>query len=214
MKIARLKIVLPVALLALAIPATGYADHDEVEPTPRVPGVHSKIEFCNYCHGAQGQGYRAYFTMPRLAGQQPEYMVNQLRAYAEGHRKARFMNKVAASLGPSMRASLARQYAALSPPPLGRDGGGERTAEGRRIFLDGLPNENVPACAACHGTEGQGYGPIPRLAGQLSSYTQKQLANWTADRGSDESAGVMAPVARHMTKSQMAAVAAYLSALK
>jgi cytochrome c553 len=214
MKVASLRAMVPIALLVLALPGASRADHDDVGPTPRVPGVRSKIEFCNYCHGAQGQGYRAYFTMPRLAGQQPEYMVNQLRAFAEGHRKNRFMSKVSASLSPSMRESLAHQYAAMSPKPLGHDGSGERTAEGRRIFLDGLPNENIPACAACHGLEGQGYGPIPRLAGQLSPYTQKQLANWASDRGSDETAGVMAAVARHMSKSQIAAVAAYLGALK
>src|SRR5262244_2384136 len=44
-------------------------------------GVAAKIEYCKDCHGLSGQGYHGYLVMPRLAGQNPEYIENQLRAF-------------------------------------------------------------------------------------------------------------------------------------
>jgi cytochrome c553 len=92
-------------------------------------------------------------------------------------------------------------------------------AKGKKIFEEGLPDQNVPACAACHGLDAHGYEANPRLAGQLASYIQTVLATWDKQRGHDldqESypSSVMAPVARSLTKPQAAAVAAYLSSLK
>ena len=97
--------------------------------------------------------------------------------------------------------------------PEGREAG-RHNAAGRTIFQEGLPNENIPACAACHGLDGQGYHEIPRLAGQLASYTQKTLVNWSSERGHEDGAGIMAPVARRLSNAQAAAVAAYLSGLR
>ena len=39
-----------------------------------------KLGYCMDCHGMSGQGYHGYLVMPRLAGQTPEYLENQLRA--------------------------------------------------------------------------------------------------------------------------------------
>jgi cytochrome c553 len=76
----------------------------------------------------------------------------------------------------------------------------------------------VPACVTCHGPEAQGAGPIARLAGQLHSYTRKQLLNWSKDRVPDpalvEKLGVMRPVAQSLSKSQIDALASYLNSLK
>jgi len=204
------------AILAIASSGPGHAG-DTAESNPSRATLQSKIEYCTYCHGASGQGYRAFYSMPRLAGQTPEYFENQLRAYAERRRKNAIMYSVAHALRPGMRAALARHFANLKPAPLGH-GPSELVAAGRRIFQEGLPDDNVPACAACHGLDAKGFGQNPRLAGQLNSYTQKALMNWSKERGHDaaapDPAAIMQPVARSLNTSQTAAVAAYLSSLK
>src|ERR1700730_13170321 len=46
-----------------------------------------RSSYCKTCHGLSGQGYHGYYAMPRLAGQQPKYIENQLRAFIEHRRK-------------------------------------------------------------------------------------------------------------------------------
>jgi cytochrome c553 len=58
-------------------------------------GVAGKVAYCLDCHGASGQGYRGYYPMPRLAGQQPEYLKNQLQAFVEHRRTNNIMFNVA-----------------------------------------------------------------------------------------------------------------------
>ena len=45
-----------------------------------------RVSACTACHAPDGSG-NALAGFPRLAGQQPEYMVEQLKAYREGMRK-------------------------------------------------------------------------------------------------------------------------------
>ena len=87
-----------------------------------------------------------------------------------------------------------------------------------KIFEEGIPEANVPACSACHGPDAKGQNAIPRLAGQLYPYTVKQLAGWTKDRGQasakDDTTAVMVPISHNLTPPQIDAIAAYLSYLK
>jgi cytochrome c553 len=211
------QLVIPTAILALACAGSGHADGASRRGYAR-HGIEGKVAYCTDCHGPAGQGYRSFYVMPRLAGQTPEYFENQLRAFIEGRRErhsAMPMSKVH-GLGPAMRSELAEHFASLDPRPFGR-APQELAARGRQIFEAGLPESNVPACSVCHGPDAKGHGPIPRLAGQLYSYTVKELENWDTERGQSAAAAdtshVMRPVAHSLSKSQIAAVAAYLSNL-
>ena len=77
--------------------------------------IQAKIEYCKTCHGLSGQGYRGSNPMPRLAGQQSEYLEEQLRAFIEGKRTSPFMPKVAAVLSPPMQKALASHFKELNP---------------------------------------------------------------------------------------------------
>ena len=207
---------LPAACAVIVFAASTRA-HDGGRATFPRHGLQAKLEYCKTCHGLQGQGYRGYFSMPRLAGQQPQYLENQLRAFIERRRTNPVMFNVAHALSPSMLTGLAAHFRDLNPRPLG---GASRqlAAEGRRIYEEGLPEANVAACSACHGPDAKGQGEIPRLAGQLHEYTVNKLVNWSRERGqgpatSDISA-IMTPTAHNLTRSQIAAVAAYVSYLK
>lgn len=202
---------LAVALSMTMFTASGRAQ----ERAAAGGGIEAKLEYCKTCHGLSGQGYLGYFPMPRLAGQQPEYIEAQLRAFTERRRTNPIMFNVAHVLSPSMIASLANHFHHLNPPPFG---GAPRAAaaSGKRIYDDGLPESNVPACSACHGADGHGQNEIPRLAGQLYPYMVGQLTGWAKQRGQGttvDTSAIMAPTAHNLTRSQIEAVAAYVSNL-
>ena len=48
----------------------------------RKASLKAKIQYCGECHGWSGQGYRGYYPIPRLAGQQAQYLENQFKALA------------------------------------------------------------------------------------------------------------------------------------
>lgn len=56
----------------------------------------AKVPACAGCHGATGAGIPAIY--PRLAGQWPEYTLEELQAYASGARKHPMMNTISARL--------------------------------------------------------------------------------------------------------------------
>jgi cytochrome c553 len=203
------------ALLAIAL---SVPDARGAERSSKGHGdVQAKLAYCEDCHGPSGQGFHGYFPIPRLAGQQTEYLKNQLEAFVEHRRTNNIMFNVAHSLNPAMISALAADFRTLNPPPLG---GGARplVATGEKIFQNGVPEANVAACAACHGPRAQGSGEIPRLAGQLPDYVFNKLINWSKERGQIPStpdiSAVMSPVAHSLTRPQVEAVAAYLSHLK
>ena len=69
MKSGGLRVAVQAAVLAIFMPAAGYAGE-----------LRDKMEYCTNCHGDHCQGFSAYFTAPRLAGQQVEYLENQFKA--------------------------------------------------------------------------------------------------------------------------------------
>jgi cytochrome c553 len=202
-------------LLAIVL---SVPDARGAERSSRAAGdLQAKLAYCEDCHGRAAQGFHGYFPIPRLAGQQPEYLKNQLQAFIERRRTNNIMFNVAHSLNPAMIDALASDFRALDPPPLG--GGARRLVPtGEKIFQNGAPEANVAACAACHGPEGQGSGQIPRLAGQLPDYVYNKLINWSKERGQNPTepdiSAVMSPVAHSLTRPQVEAIAAYLSYLK
>ena len=98
----------------------------------------AKIDYCKTCHGVSGQGFRGAFPMPRLAGQQPEYLENQLQAFIERRRTNPVMFNVAHVLSPSMLTALATHFKDLNPKPLG-GAPKELVAEGKKIYEEGVP---------------------------------------------------------------------------
>jgi cytochrome c553 len=204
---------LPAILLVIGFSEGGRAA-DMGAPAFYGRRVEGKIGYCTDCHGPSGQGYRGFFVMPRLAGQTPEYLENQLRAFVEGTRQSHngmIMSRVH-GISPSMRSALAEEFADLHPRSYGRAPGG-LAERGKQIYEEGIPDSNVPACSVCHGPEAKGKGPIPRLAGQLYPYTIKALTNWGRERSEAANSRVMQPIAHSLTHSEMEAVAAYFSSL-
>jgi len=165
---------------------------------------------CSSCHGPAGKSINP--TFPDLAGQQKDYISAQLTAFRD-HTRAdphahTYMWGMAAHLSDATISGLAAFYAA-QPPAAGSAADTEDAAGGRAIFQAGVPAQNVPACMTCHGDKAQGVGPIPRLAGQHSSYLEGQLEAFASNARANE---VMHVTSKNLTPQQIKQVAAYLAA--
>jgi cytochrome c553 len=174
------------------------------------PAVSEIIHVCSSCHGLRGHSTSSLF--PRLAGQQRDYIVMQLKAFrdrsrADLHAKA-YMWGMSARLTDAQIASIADYYAA--EPPFDGDDDPDpspQAAAGAEIYRKGIASEKVPACIRCHGKKGEGDGTTPRLAGQHADYLARQL-EWFASR--ERANQVMYESSKNLTPDQIAAVSAYL----
>src|SRR5580692_11432697 len=208
------------ALLAAAFAVTASATaqaQDKGNADVSQAELKAKTDYCKTCHGLSGQGFRRSFPMPRLAGQQPEYLENQLQAFIDRRRTNPVMFNVAHVLSPSMLTALGEHFRDLNPKPLG-GAPKDIVAEGKKIYEEGIPKAEVPPCASCHGAEAKGADAFPRLAGQLHDYMFRKLTHWDKERGQDkdkpDNSAIMGPIAHNLTEAQVKAVAAYLSYLE
>jgi cytochrome c553 len=181
------------------------------------------ITVCAACHGITGNSAAAEY--PNLAAQRYNYLLKQLEDFRDGARKSTIMSGMAMTIPPSTDNQNLKEIASyFSRQPLlpaqEAAGPGVRTdttqlEEGQKIYTQGLVNDNIPACAACHGLGADGNGPmaVPALALQHEVYVLTQLDQFASGARSNSPGQVMTSIARAMTKPQMQAVAAYLQQL-
>jgi cytochrome c553 len=171
------------------------------------------IRNCTWCHGGSAQGYT---PAPRLAGQRPRYLEQQLISFADRWRDAPFSKQymwgAAANLGPQTAHDLAVYFSRL-PPRAANDGDRELAARGEAIYQRGMPEANIAACVACHGPNGEGIGEIPRLGGLAYTYLKRRLEQW----GEGYHGALKLPmphIASQLSQSQIEELASYLSFVK
>jgi cytochrome c553 len=210
-------VVLHSVTFAFVLAGTASAEPaDKAAVSPRE--LQGKIAYCENCHGVSGRGFHGYYPIPRLAGQQPDYVKNQLQAFIERRRTNNIMFNVAHVLSPAMLDALTTSFHDLDPKPLLGPTPKDLVASGKKIYEEGLPNSDIPPCASCHGPEAKGDGQFPRLAGQLSDYVFNKLTNWTKERGQKpaqpDASAIMQPIAHSLNEQQVKAVAAYVNNLE
>ena len=171
------------------------------------------VRNCTWCHGTSAQGY---LPAPRLAGQQSQYIENQLVGFRRHTRDNPFSKQymwfAAANLDPETARDLAIYFSKLSRKPAA-DGDQQLVAIGRKIYQDGIPDSNIVACIACHGPHAEGIKEIPRLGGLSFTYLQRRLEQW--GEGYNKTARLPMPhVASQLSPQQIAALASYLSFIK
>ena len=168
------------------------------------------VRNCTWCHGTSAQGYT---PAPRLAGQRAAYLRAQLARFRAHDRNAplakQYMWAAAQNLGDERMRALADYFAKLAPRAAA-DGDDALVARGRAIYQNGLPDENIAACVACHGPEAQGVGAIPRLGGLASTYLQRRLAQW-GEGYNAAGAAPMPHIAGRLSPDKIDALASYLS---
>ena len=211
---ASLRTLLQFTVATILLTARAHAENAPKAAVP-VDELHAKMAYCENCHGVSAQGFHGYYSIPRLAGQQPEYIKNQLEAFVERRRTNNIMFNVAHVLSPAMLDALTESFHNLNPKPLITPAPEDLIAAGKKIYDEGIANSDVPPCAGCHGPDAKGDGQFPRLAGQLNDYVVDKLTNWAKERGQNpenpDASAIMAPIAHSLNQQQIKAVAVYLN---
>ena len=181
---------------------------------PNVSASTTAQQVCSICHGSGGNSISPNF--PRLAAQQKEYFVAQLRGYRSHGRLDpagyEYMWGLSRNLRDEQIEQLAAYYASQKAAP-NTPGDAVLSAEGSEIYKNGVPDKKVPACSSCHGADGQGAAAFPRLASQHADYTKKQLMIF--QRTDQRPDGAMMKVIAHdLTARNIEAVATYVQGLK
>ena len=122
---------------------------------------------CLGCHGVPGYK-NAYpnYSVPKLEGQHPEYIVLALQAYRSGERSHLTMHSQASSLSDQDMADIATYFS------------------GKVVTKENNPAEGptppaAAVCVACHGDNGVGItGQYPTLAGQHADYIEQALREY------------------------------------
>lgn len=169
----------------------------------------AKAAACVACHGGDGGGV-GNPLWPKLAGQFPEYLVEQLVAFKKGERKDPLMTPQAAKLSEQDMWDLAA-YFGSQPLKQGAAATKELAQAGGRIYRGGNVQTGLPACMSCHGPAGHGIPPhFPRVTGQNAAYTAKQLADFKNNQRVDVH-GVMNSVSTRLTEAEIKAVSEYMA---
>jgi cytochrome c553 len=175
------------------------------------PTLQETIETCSACHGLNGRSVAP--TFPNLAAQTAPYIELQLHAFKDQTRAdpdaQAYMWGMASQLNDASISKLAAYFSKQSAAG-GRSGNAKLIALGKKIFVEGVPGQQIPACASCHGAQAQGNGAFPRLAGQHAPYLLKQLL---VIQSVLRTAPVMHGVIKDLTRDQMQAVVAYLESV-
>jgi len=163
---------------------------------------------CAACHGMDGNSPDP--KHPKLAGMDQEYLMRQLKAFADGKRRDETMSGIVATLDPATFAGLAAYYGPQKPTP-GKVKDPQLAAKGRALYEDGNTDTGVPACAGCHQSDGKGNARFPRLAGQHQAYTLKQLADYKSGRRATDP--LMTTVGKRLSAEEGNALAEYIAGL-
>ncbi len=168
------------------------------------------VHVCSSCHGLDGNSVSP--TFPKLAGQQVEYLKAQLVAFRD-HTRAdphahTYMWGMAAHLSDAQIAALAGYFAGQKTSS-GAAGDAADMAAGKRLYSDGDPDHDVPACQSCHGANGEGLDAFPKLTGQHREYLTEQLSLFRSNVRENE---IMHANTLHLNANQARQLATYLAA--
>lgn len=157
--------------------------------------------FCANCHGDGGNSGKP--EVPNLAGQNPAYLLEQSRLFAEGRRRDAFMEGLFKALSVDEKVGVVLYFAAqpVAPRPTAR---AELRASGEAVYSK--------TCFRCHAADGRGNEKIARIAGQQPGYLDLTLKRYRAASGVRVDP-LMVEQARLLSDAQIEALVAYVAAM-
>lgn len=207
------------ALLVLSLCAPGAVWAEAAAKDPFVGGDAAagatKAATCTACHGPNGNS--ANPEWPKLAGQSPRYIVQQLGNFKSGARKNGLMSPMAANLSEQDMKDLAAHFGAQKRSPGVASKDAIPLAE--KLYRAGDAARGIPACLACHGPTGAGNkaAAYPLIGGQHAAYTTSALNQLRAAAKEplpDGNLKTMATIAAKLTDAEVAALASYVNGLQ
>jgi len=158
----------------------------------------TKSAACEKCHGIDGNSESP--VVPKLAGQQNAYFIQQIKDFKSGNRKNPLMEPISAGLSDADADDLSAYYSTLKSTPGKVD-----------AALSSKGRENYNLCDSCHGPTAAGQGPIPKLAGQHAVYLFAQLK---AYKDGSRKNPVMNGVTMSLSEGELKGLAEYIAGLK
>jgi cytochrome c553 len=164
----RIPVLVSVSLLAL-----GATLPVQAQTPPAFAGDakrgHELSYTCNGCHAiANYKNVYPTYSVPKLRGQRPEYLVAALKAYKSGERSHGTMHSQASSMNDQDMADVA---AYLAGPEVLTQSKNDVPAAARPAASE--------TCLACHGTNGVGItADYPTIAGQHKDYIERALHDY------------------------------------
>jgi cytochrome c553 len=162
---------------------------------------------CNGCHAIPNyKNVYPTYSVPKLRGQKPEYLVAALKAYKSGERSHGTMHSQATTMSETDMRDVAVFLAGPSPltPPATPDPKSEVPADKRPKATE--------ICKACHGTNGVGLlQDQPNIGGQHADYLERALHDY--QRGGRKNV-IMAGMVQALTKEDIEQVAEYYAKQK
>jgi cytochrome c553 len=169
--------------------------------TPGVAGDKKRGESlaytCQGCHSIPNyKNVYPTYSVPKLNGQRPEYLLSALKAYKSGERSHGTMHSQAASMSEQDMADIAVFLA----------GDNVLTKSVSDVPATARPKASE-VCVACHGTNGVGItADYPTISGQHQDYIERALTDYK--KGGRKNA-VMAGMAAQLTPQDIEQLAAY-----
>ena len=158
-----------------------------------------KAYTCTGCHGIVGykNTYPTYHV-PRIGGQNAEYLVISLKAFRSGERSHKNMNLQAEALSDQDMEDIAAYLDGQTGQPGAGSAGNATRGQSKSAV-----------CHACHGPTGNAVQPIyPNLGGQHQDYLEKTLR---AFRDGSRQNAIMAGFSTNLSDTDIEDLAAWYS---
>lgn len=156
---------------------------------------------CANCHGEGGNS--TISTVPNLAGQNPAYLLEQVRLFAIGKRRNEFMEGIIRAMDSDEKIGMVLFYAAqdVTHKPAANQ---EMVGKGQALFNS--------ICFKCHGNSGRGNEQVARIAGQQADYLRLTLRGYR-DGSIVRPNSIMTPNVKQLSNNDIEAVVAYVSSM-
>jgi cytochrome c553 len=207
------------AAMSISFPAIGQAGAAaaQVDLNPRLKEVQTNpaqleamhkvgrkvAAFCANCHGDGGNSVKP--DVPNLAGQNPYYLLAQLREFSTTQRKSNeFKKRLVNVMSPDEKIGMVVFYAAqavafkpASDAALAKRGG--------ELY--------AKRCADCHEHDGRGTSEFSRVAGQQTVYLAQSLKGYRDGNGPRLDREMVKEV-KPLNDGDIAAIVAFVSSMK
>jgi len=204
-----------IALACTVVGGTARAADISLPPDPSQMPARQLVSYvCARCHGYSGNGVSVSPLIPILAGQNPIYISETLKALrqhgrADPHARA-FMWGISNKLSDEEIQGLADYFGKLPAVGGHPSNNPALAAKGKEIYENGVAEPRVIKCIECHGEVGAGTNNVPRLAGQHPGYLALQLHYYHTKLRENK---LMNRNVANITDDQIAAVVEYISTL-
>jgi len=164
--------------------------------------------FCSVCHGVDGNGKpgiekQKREPVPKLAAQNPVYLLDQFQKFGDGRRKNSVMQDLAKNFSEKDQIDLVVFYARMSRTP-GTVSNPDLVAKGQEVYFK--------RCQNCHGADGMGGTGYANVAAQHAYFVEKTLRDFRDGTG-DRTNSMMASMTRNLSDGDIDAVAAYIESM-